>query len=202
MYKSKGRRKDIILLLLITPKIHLKGFLFSNFVLRTHILKNEIYTGAESRYKRELISYKDANTFYQKYQTIKWFYRIDILHFMSINRQHDKVLVQSRPGNRQKTDWDWEPDRAAERGSNRWRENERASDLLSEQFTAHTAPQFGSGVGVSFDGWRIVHAAVLLHALTHRVQITVRHHDLCHPDCAPLVAAHKEREGALSPEHQ
>lgn len=41
---------------------------------------------------------------------------------------------------------------AAERGSNRWRENERASDLLSEQFTAHTAPQFGAGFGVSFDG--------------------------------------------------
>ncbi len=84
---------------------------------------------------------------------------------------------------------------AAERGSNRWRENERASDLLSEQFTAHTAPQFGAGVGVSFDGWRIIHAAVLLHALTHRVQITVRHHDLCHPDCVPLAAAHEEREG-------
>lgn len=40
---------------------------------------------------------------------------------------------------------------AAERECNRWRKNERASDLLPEQFTAHTAPQFGATVGVFFD---------------------------------------------------
>lgn len=125
-------------------------------------------------------------------------YRINFLHW---DRQHEKVQIAF-------SDFQWVKGRETDRklmkgmrpeGCNSWRKNEKASDLLPEQFTAHTAPQFGAAVGVFFDDWRIVHTAVLLHALTHWVQITVRHHDLCHPDFVPLAATHREREGGSDP---
>lgn len=64
-------------------------------------------------------------------------------------------------------------------------------DLLSEQLAAHAAPQLGPGVAVPLEhgGLRLagqivlvlVHAAVLLQTLAHRVQVHIRHQDLRHP---------------------
>lgn len=72
-----------------------------------------------------------------------------------------------------------------------------ARDLLSEQLAADATPQLGPGVGVPLEHrglWLagqivlvLVHAAVLLQALTHRVQVYIRHQDLRHPKASSTV---------------
>lgn len=57
-------------------------------------------------------------------------------------------------------------------------------NLLAEEFTADAAPQLSARVGVALRSGRFIHATAFLQALAHRVQVTVRDHDLSHPDLA------------------
>jgi len=83
-----------------------------------------------------------------------------------------------------------------------------ARDLLSEQLAADAAPELGPGVAVPLErgGLRLaaqvvlvlVHAALLLQALTHRVQVYIRRQDARHPESRstmPLPRENKERGG-------
>lgn len=60
----------------------------------------------------------------------------------------------------------------------------RLENLLAQEFTADAAPQLSARVGMALRRGRLVHATAFLQALAHRVQVTVRDHDLSHPDLA------------------
>lgn len=67
----------------------------------------------------------------------------------------------------------------------------RFKNLLPEEFTPDASPQFGACVGVGLRSRRFIHATPFLQALTHRVQVTVRDHDLRHPTLANTHAMQK-----------
>lgn len=57
-------------------------------------------------------------------------------------------------------------------------------DLLAEEFTADASPQLSARVGVALGSRRFLYATPFLQALAHRVQVTVRDHDVRHPAVA------------------